>query len=246
MAEMRELHVYDCALMGCKGMRLVLAATLIAGGMLVTCVQLLVVARADPDTCPPTCDQIPDTAWISAAAIPLNSAYHWPALGGPTGSAVAMTGATTPRFRFEEVCATPVFSQDTRNSAVAARATVDKPAGQWQLRAQVVHWRGDTARGGQNVKSVFDIAEAAVRGCQLGAATESPSVTVDQPNRLSAVISGPTILHTYLVAQPENSTISELTLWGADPVQLPWPIISDGQVLESMSSSVCAAYVGSC
>ncbi len=157
-----------------------------------------------------------------------------------------MTGAATPRFRFEEVCATPVFPQDTRDSAVAARATVDNSAGQWQLRAEIVHWRGDTARGGQNARSVFDIAEAALRGCQLGAATESPSVTVDEPNRLSAVISGPTVLHTYLLAQPENSTISELTLWGVDPVQLPWPIISDSQVLDAMSSSVCAAYVGSC
>ena len=125
------------------------------------------VASAEPETCPPICDQIPDTAWISAAAIPLNSTYHWSALAG---SAVAMTGAATPRFRFEEVCATPAFPQDTRNSAVAARATVDNPAGQWQLRAQVVHWRGDTARGGQNARSVFDVAEAALRGCQLGAA----------------------------------------------------------------------------
>jgi hypothetical protein len=224
-------------------MRLFMATTLIAGGMLVTCVQWAAIARAEPETCPPMCDQIPDTAWISAAAIPLNSTYHWPS---PAGSAVAMTGGATPRFRFEEVCATPVFPQDTRNSAVAARATADNAAGQWQLRAEVMHWRGDTARGGQNAKSVFDIAEAALRGCQLGAAGESPSVTVDEPNRLSAVISGPTILHTYLVAQPENSTISELTLWGPDPVQPPWPIILDGQVLDAMSSSVCAAYVGSC
>jgi hypothetical protein len=229
-------------------MRLVMATTLIAGGLLVTCVQLAGVARAEPETCPPICDQIPDTAWISVAAIPLNSTYHWPPLGGPAGAgaAVAMTGGATPRFRFEEVCATPVFPQDTRNSAVVARATVDNAAGQWQLRAEVMHWRGDTARGGPSAKSVFDIAEAALRGCQLGAATESPSATVDEPNRLSAVISGPTILHTYLVVQPENSTISELTLWGADPVQPPWPIISDGQVLDAMSSSLCAAYLGSC
>jgi hypothetical protein len=224
-------------------MRLVLAAVLIAGGLAVTRVWSPGIAVADPETCPPMCDQIPDTAWISAAAIPLNSTYHWLS---PAGSAVAMTGAATPRFRFEEVCATPVAPQDTRNSAVAARANMYNIAGQWQLRAEIIHWRGDTASGGPNTKSVFDIAEAALRGCQLGAATESPSVTVDEPNRLSAVISGPTIMHTYLVAQPENSTISELTLWGADPVQPPWPIISDGQVLDAMSSSVCAAYVGSC
>ena len=222
-------------------MRLVLAAILIAGGLAPTCAAG--VAVAEPETCPPVCDQIPDTAWISPSAIPLNSTYHWPPLAG---SAVPMTGTATPRFRFEEVCATPGFPQDTRNSAVAGRATVNNPAGQWQLRAQVLHWRGDTARGGQNASSVFAIAGDALRGCQLGAAAESPSVTVDEPNRLAAVISGPVIMHTYLVAHPENSTLSELTLWAADPVGLPWPIISDAQVLDAMTSPVCAAYLGSC
>ena len=90
--------------------------------------------------------------------------------------------------------------------------------GQWQLRAEVVHWRGETGRAGASATSVFDIAAAALRGCQLGVAAESPSVTVDEPNRLSAVVSGPTVLHTYLVAHPENSTISELALWTTDPV----------------------------
>jgi len=224
-------------------MRLVVAVTLIAGGLLVTSISLSHPVRADPQTCPPVCDQIPDTAWISREAIPLNSTYHWPA---PAASAVSMTSAATPRFRFEEVCATPAFPQDARNSAVASRVTVDQPPGQWQLRAEVVHWRGETGRDTPTVTSVFDIAAGALRGCQLGAAAESPSVTVDEPNRLSAVVSGPTMLHTYLVAQPENSTISELTLWASDPVQLPWPIISDAQVLDAMSSSMCAAYLGSC
>ena len=224
-------------------MRLVVTATLIASVLLVTCMPQSYSAPADPQSCPPVCDQIPDTAWISPEAIPLNSTSHWPAL---SGSAVSMTGAATPRFRFEEVCATPTFPQDTRNAAVARRATVDQPQGLWQLRAEVVHWRGDTGRSGPNATSVFDIAAAALRGCQLGAAAESPSVTVDEPNRLSAVVSGPTVLHTYLVARPENGTISELTLWASDPVQLPWPIISDAQVLDAMASSLCAAYLGSC
>lgn len=222
-------------------MRLMLAAMLIAGGLLVTCSPA--VGRADPQTCPPVCDQIPDTAWIVPTAIPLNSTYQWPPLAS---AAVPMTGAATPRFRFEEVCATPEFPQDTRDAAVASRATVDKPSGQWQLRAEVVHWRGEAGRTGGSASSVFDIAAAALRGCQLGAPAESPSITVDEPNRLSAVISGPTILHTYLVAHPESSTISELTLSASDPVQLPWPIISDAQVLDAMSSSMCSAYLGSC
>jgi hypothetical protein len=224
-------------------MRLVLAAMLSAGGLMVACVSSSGNAQADQETCPPVCDRIPDTAWIAPSAIPLNSTYHWPSLAG---LAVSMTGMATPRFRFEEVCATPASPQDTRDSAVAARTTVGTSQGQWQLRAQVLHWRGDTAHGGQDASSVFDIAAAALRGCQLGAAAESPSITIDEPDRLAAVISGPVLMHTYLVAHPENSTVSELTLWASEPAQLPWPIISDSQVLDAMTSPVCAAYVGSC
>jgi hypothetical protein len=223
-------------------MRLVLVTLLVASGLVVARVSS-VAAHADPETCPPVCDQIPDTAWISSTGIPLNSTYRWPSL---PGVAVPMTGTATPRFRFEEVCGTPAFPQDTRNSAVAARAIVANAGGQWQLQAQVLHWRGDTARGGQNASSVFDVAAAALRGCQLGAAAESPSVTTDEPNRLAAVISGPVIMHTYLVAHPENSTISELTLWSSEPPQVPWPVISDAPVLDAITSPVCAAYIGSC
>jgi hypothetical protein len=223
-------------------MRLALATMLFASGLVVECLAWF-AAHADPETCPPVCDRIPDTAWISPSGIPLNSTYRWPSL---PGLAVQITGTTTPRFRFEEVCATPAFPQDARNSAVAGRASVVNPQGQWQLQAQVLHWRGDTARGGQNASSVLGAATAALRGCQLGTLAESPSVTIDEPNRLAAVISGPVIMHTYLVAHPENSTISELTLWSSGPPQVPWPIISDAQVLDAMTAPVCAAYVGSC
>jgi hypothetical protein len=243
MTEMRELHVYDCALMRCSGVRLVAVIALIAGGLLVTSMAAPTVARAEPETCPPVCDRIPDTAWIPREAIPLGSTYHWPS---PAASATAMTGAAMPRFRFEEVCATSTLPYEMRDAAVSSRATVDRPQGQWQMRAEVVHWRGDTWRGGQYATSTLSNAAAALRGCQQSAASESPSVTVDEPNRLSAVVSGPTILHTYLVAHPENSTISELTLWASDPPQLPFPIISDAAVLDAMSASMCAAYLGSC
>ena len=119
-----------------------------------------------------------------------------------------MTGAATP--------AVPVRG-GVRDSCVPAghpqlggrrRATVDNPEGQWQLQAQVLHWRGDTARGGPIAASVFDIAAAALRGCQLGAAAESPSITIDEPNRLAAVISGPVLMHTYLVAHPARTARS--------------------------------------
>jgi hypothetical protein len=223
-------------------MRVVLATMVIAGGLFAGYMSSI-PARADQETCPPVCDRIPDTAWMPPSAIPMNSTYHWPA---PAGLAAPMTGTATPRFRFEEVCATPVFPQDTRNSSVASRAVVVNSQGQWQLQAQILHWRGDTTRGGQSASSVFDVAAAALRGCQLGAAAESPSLTVDEPNRLAAVISGPVIMHTYLVAQPANSSIGELTLWSSEPPQVPWPVISDTQVLDAMTSPLCAAYIGSC
>jgi hypothetical protein len=215
---------------------------LVASGLVVARVSA-VAAHADPESCPPMCDRIPDTAWISPSDVPLSSTYRWPSLAA---AAVPITGTTTPRFRFEEVCATPVVGQDTRNSAVTSRAIVGNPQGQWQLQAQILHWRGDTARGGQNASSVFNGAAAALRGCQLGAPAESPSVTTDEPTRLAAVISGPVLVHTYLVAHPQNSTISELTLWSSGTPQVPWPITLDAQVLDAMTGPVCAAYIGSC
>jgi hypothetical protein len=223
-------------------MRVVLATMLIASGLVVAHTSA-VAAHADPETCPPVCDRIPDTAWIAPSGIPLNSTYRWPSLAG---AAVPITGTTTPRFRFEEVCATPALTQDTRNSAVASRTTVVNPQGQWQLQAQVLHWRGDTARGGQNAASVFNLAAAALRGCQLGAQAESPSVTIDESNRLAAVISGPVIMHTYLVSHPPSSTISELTLWSSGPPEVSWPVIFDAAVLDAMTAPLCAAYIGSC
>lgn len=221
-------------------MRVILAAMLLAGGLVGG--PVLGVARGDAETCPPLCDKIPDTAWIQSRDIPLNSAYRWPSLD----RIAVPLNQTTPRFRFEEVCATPEFPQDTRDSAVAARASVVNPQGHWQLQAQILHWRGDTARGGQNVMSVFNIAGAALRGCQLGSPDQSPSVTAEGPNRLAVVISGPVIMHTYLVAHPQSSTISTLALWSSAPPQVPWPVLSDDQILDAMTTPLCEAYISSC
>ncbi|MCV6963987.1 ATPase [Mycobacterium intermedium] len=241
MPEMRQLHVYDCALMVAVPMRVMLAIVLVAGNLAIALV-VVPPAWAEPETCPPVCDQIPNSAWIDRRAVPLVSVYGWPA---PAGAAVSAPG-TTPRFRFEQVCATPSFPQDSRISAVAARATAERPEGQWQLQAQVIHWRGDTARGGAVAASVFAAAVAAVRACQLGSPNQSPSITDDEPNRMAAVISGPTIMHTYLVAHPASSTLSELTLWAASPPKVEWPVVSDAAVLDALTAPLCEAYIGSC
>lgn len=222
-------------------MRVIMAAVLIAGGLVA--VRLSgAAAHADPETCPTVCDQIPNTAWIDPSAVPLNSVYRWPA---PAGVAAAVTG-TAPRFRFEQLCASPPVPQDPRDYAVAGRATVVKPDGQWQLQAQVLHWRGDTWRGGQLAASVLNAARTALRGCQRAAPQQSPSITTDQPDRLAAVISGPVIMRTYLASHPQSSTIAELTLWSSGPPQADWPVLDDTQVLDALISPLCGAYLGSC
>ncbi|MGZ4511822.1 MAG: ATPase [Mycobacterium sp.] len=243
MAEMRQLHVYDCALTEVMPMRVILATMVVVGGLAVAFIAV-VPAHAEPQTCPPVCDQIPDSAWIQRRAVPLDSVYGWPALAGV---AAQVTGAALgPRFRFEELCATPPVPRDPRDWAVVARATVAHPDGQWQLQAQILHWRGDTASGGAIAASVFSDAVTALRSCQQRAPVQSPSITSDETNRMAAVISGPVVMHTYLVAHPASSTISELTLWSSGPPQVPWPAMADDPVLNAMTAPLCEAYIASC
>jgi hypothetical protein len=223
------------ALEGVEYMRLVIAVMLVACGLTVP-----PSAVADPDTCPPNCDRIPDAAWIAPWAMPLNARYAWPRLAGVAVTAVA------PRFRFEELCGTPPVAQDPRAYAVAERATVVNPDGQWQLQAQVMHWRGETWRGGQLADDVFHTAVAALRSCQRTNPLASPSVTVDGPDRLAAVISGPVILREYLIANPANSTVAELAMWSTAPAQTAWPMASDDNLLDALGAPLCTAYIGSC
>ena len=202
------------------------------------------VAGAYPDTCPPNCDRIPATAWINPAAIPLAAKYAWPNLAG---LAVFLQ---RPRFRFEELCASPPTPSDPRNFSVAAKATVANPPGEWQLQAQVLHWRGDAWYGGQLADDVVRSAAAALRACQVTAPQTSPSVTTDEPGRLAAVISvagaAPTILHEYLVSHPQSSSVVELAMWASSPPAENWPVIPDATVLDALVAPLCAAYIASC
>ena len=216
-------------------MRMVLAVLLAAGGLVVAA-----PAAAEPETCPPVCDRIPDSAWIASWAIPLNSRYGWPLLPG-----LAVT-ATAPRCRFEELCASPPVAQDPRSYVVAEKAAVANPDGQWQLQAQVLHWRWETWRVGQLAEDVFNTAVAALRSCQRTNPSASPSLTTLEPDRLAAVVSGPVILHQYLVANPANSTVTELALWSTAPPLTAWPSEIDDTVLDALGAPLCTAYIGSC
>jgi hypothetical protein len=221
-----------------------IALSAVALGMLVGFGSMLApTAAAVPDTCPPTCDQIPAAAWPDPRSLPLDATYRWPAL---PGLAVA---APAPRFRFEELCAGPPPLDDPRSYAVAAKVVVPAPDGQWQLQAQVLHWRGETWRGGQLAASVFDTAAAALRSCLRAAPQFSPLITTDEPDRMAAVISGPSsglVAHHYLLADPASSTISELVLWAVPPVQVPWLQVPDARVFDAMATPLCGAYLGSC
>lgn len=218
---------------------MILAGLLIGLGLVV-----VPAAGADPQTCPPTCDQIPNTAWPAGWSLPLNGVYHWPDLAA---LAVPAPGA---RFKSEELCATPRALGDPRDYAVAAKAVVTAPDAQWQLQAQILHWRGDTWRGGQLATMVFDDAVRALRSCQATAPQFSPSLTTAEPNRVAAVLSGPQIVHQYLLVDPNNSTVSELALWatpGANGLPaVPWAAVSDAKVLDALATPLCGAYLGSC
>lgn len=193
-----------------------------------------------PGDCPPFCDRIPDSAWIAPTSVPLHGQYRWPALAG-----LAVTAAV-PRFKFEEVCSPPPIANDARDFAVAERAVVSQPAGQWQLQAQVLHWRGERWSISQLAESVFDVAVATLRACQASAPLQSPSITTGELNRLAAVISGPVIVHQYLLADPNSGTVVELAMWSTAPPMVPWPSVPDAQVLDAMAAPLCTAYIGSC
>ena len=120
------------------------------------------------------------------------------------------------------------------------------PRGQWQLQAQVVHWRGETWWGGQLARDAFAAAVLALRSCQQTNATASPSLTVDEPLGMAAAVSGPVILHQYLLADPVTSTITELALWSDAPPQTPWPAATDTAVLDALGAPLCTAYISSC
>jgi hypothetical protein len=198
-------------------------------------------ASAEPSgNCPPACNRIPDTAWIAPSSIPLHSRYEWPDLAG-----LSVT-ARSPRFRFEELCASPPVGGDPRSFAVAARAAVTNAAGQWQMQAQVLHFSGETWWGGQLVRDTFAAAVAALRACQQTNAAASPSLTVADPDRVAAAVSGPVILHEYLLADPASSTITELSLWSDSPPQTPWPAVADPTVLDALAAPLCTAYISSC
>jgi hypothetical protein len=201
-------------------------------------------AGARPETCPPTCDQIPATAWPDGADLPLDTVYHWPLLAG------LAVPAPAPRFRFEELCGTPQLAGDPRGYAVAEKALVTQPAGQWQLQAQVVHWRGDTGAGGQSAQSVFNAATVGLRLCQLTAPQFNVSLTTDRPDRMAAVFSGPVVMHQYLLSHPQSSTVTELVWWAVPavgaPPEVPWPAVTDAQVFDAMVQPLCEAYLASC
>ena len=220
-------------------MRLLIAVAMAAFGLVIMPDP---AGHSVPGVCPPICDGIPDPAWIAPTEIPLDEVYHWPGLAG-----LAVT-APAPRFLFEELCEGPPVPNDPRAYAVAARAAVINPVGQWQLQAQVLHWRGDTVQNAPLISSVLGAARTGLRTCQLTAPLVSPSLTTAEPERLAAVISvaGHEVVHQYLVAHPASGSVVELALWSTLPAQVPWPAVSDDQVLDAMAAPLCEAYLGSC
>jgi hypothetical protein len=238
MAEMRQLHAYIVARRGGINVRLLLAVAVATWGLAVGG-SAGWQARAVPGDCPPICNAIPDSAWVDSTAIPLYPVYQWPGLAGLAVS------APSPRFGFEAMCGSPPVAQDPRAYAVGARSVVLQPEGQWNLLVQVIHWRGDTATGGPTTLDTLEKARSRLRACQSNA---SPSITTDHAHRIAAVISvaGEQVMHEYLLAHPNSSTVVELAMWSSLPAQVDWPAVADGQVFDAMAAPLCSAYIRSC
>lgn len=221
-------------------MRILLAAMLAGCGLAFV---TPATVSALPMDCPPNCDRIPRSAWIAPPSIPLYDVYRWPEL-----STLSVT-AVSPRFRFEETCGAPgLRTDDPRTWAVAARAATTSSDRQWNLQAQVLHWRGETWRGGEVALAVFDDAVAALRSCQRTAAAVSPSLTTAEPTRMAAVLSGPdrSVLRQYLLVDLDNSTLTELAVWSSAQPTVPWRAVPDAFVLDALAAPLCTAYIGSC
>lgn len=223
-------------------MRLILAWALTVWVAVGAALFAAAAALAGPGNCPPFCDGIPDSAWMSAAAVPLADVYRWPGLAG------LATSAPAPRFRFEETCASAPVVGDPRDYTVGARAQVTQPAGQWQLQVQVLHWRGDAWRSGQTAVAVLQNALNALHACAVTAPWTSPSITTDQPGRVAAVISiaGKQVLHEYLLIDPRNGTLVDLAMWTSLPPAVEWRSVPDPAVFDAMGAPLCTAYTGSC
>ena len=128
----------------------------------------------------------------------------------------------------------PPLIGDARDYAVASRATVANPPGQWQLRVQVIHWRGPTAQFGPTATQTLDLARARLRDCQVTAPLASPSITTNDPFRLAAVISvpGQRVLHQYVVAVGVGGwyALAPYVVDGV-PVRDPRGVVQDENVL---------------
>ena len=67
---------------------------------------------------------------------------------------------------------------------------------------------------------------------------------------MAAVITGPQIVHQYLVAHPQSSSIVEVVFWrsgapGVTPAAA-WAPIPDARVLDAITAPLCEAYLSSC
>ena len=101
-------------------------------------------AQAVPGFCPPICDAIPDSAWIEPGSLPLVADLPVACPGRGRRHRDQRRGSSSSRG-----ASAPASSTDPRRYAVAARAAVPNPDGQWNLQVQVIHWRGDTVTGGK-------------------------------------------------------------------------------------------------
>ena len=183
------------------------------------------MAHAEPETCPRQCDRSPG-GLDGPVGIPLNPAYAWPVLARSGGDRPSRRGSG-----FEEECGSPPVPDRGVRGGERARWSAGRAVA---LQAQIVHWRGETWRGGELAHAVFGSAVAALRSCQ-DTARSPRSLTTAEPDRIAAVISGPVDGAPLSAGRPRtaapSASSSSPRRRGAPPPQ-PWPAVPDAQVLD--------------
>jgi len=190
---------------------------------------------------------LPAGVWISARAVPLDSAYHW------QGPAAVAQSAKDPKFRFETLCRSQRSTDldGLADGAQAAVAQLGKGGGDdWQAQETILSW--GPAKSSGPAQTAFTFAGSLAEEVKACAATvPGATVTVgteDAGNLLAATITvpqagGTVTLHEYLATS--GATIAELSLWTTSPAggkpRTPWTAPADATVLKALGSPICVA-----
>jgi hypothetical protein len=183
---------------------------------------------------------VPDTAWMAARDIPLDAAYHWPALAG------VAKGGKNPVLQAETVCGSKRSADldGITGGANAAKATLGSGE-DWHAQETLVNWPGTTSGAMQTSAALFRGISDEIKSCATTAPGATVKVTVDDGQQLVASLTVPqpggasVTLHEYLVNNA--GTVAELAVWSGPHPKTVWAA-TDATVLKGLNAPLCSAF----